>query len=658
VTATVAKTIVNKAQEIDTEKLEREIAELKRELEKAKQLHEFLKKSNESTSQQLTTEISQWKSKSQQLETSLQSVKNELNEQKTKATSASSSLSQQSSQLKLEKERVEKQYNEAKTQNQKLERDVSESRSLAAKLDNEKKLIESKIVTLENDKKKVQKDYDDLMKIMNSNKNTDQKSQDQIRTLEEQLKRIQGEKSDLQRERDRLKDELALNKLNSSENEKRAASQIQTLQSDLSQLKTEKTGLEKRLFDREKEITNASQQVRKMTVMSAESSQSIEARDMERWVIDQVILFAQPTYVTMSGTDKKDQKIPLAAKMLFLSLRNWISTSFSKNVVSALKYSIQKHCTDRIMLAYWINTLIRLLSLLSKEYKQQTLVSKSLLESKNSSTILSMDNDKYCNDKYYIAPPAMTATSSSSILLLIPELASLLDLSYMCMLKTLMIKLDAVVHNSMFDAYDLGDAYDGEAAMDKITLELDTVLDELQHEFHVDQRIVLHFFACVGRLLDVMIFNNCIAYHKKLTMNEGIQLKMNISFLEAWFFESKLTMGENITALFSYSRQIADVCVLSQDSLATDKVMREMVCPDLTTQQISYILANKKINNVTPFYCKYTVSFKGYTDPSTWSHIDNQPVFMFEDSGRVLEIEIPAQLIRKDIKFLQEENVF
>ncbi len=143
-----------------------------------------------------------------------------------------------------------------------------------------------------------------------------------------------------------------------------------------------------------------------------------------------------------------------------------------------------------------------------------------------------------------------------------------------------------------------------------------------------------------------------------MTMNEGIQLKMNISFLEAWFFESKLTMGENITALFSYSRQMADVCVLSQESLATDKVMRDMVCPDLTTQQITYILAPKKVNNVTPFHCKYTVSLKGYTDPSNWSFAADLPVFLFEGQGNTLKIDIPQALIRKDIKFLCEDNIF
>jgi predicted nucleic acid-binding Zn-ribbon protein len=646
-----------KKEEIDIAKLEKEITELRKELEKAKEQNELLQKTYKSKNDELNKEIQTWRAKSQQLENDANKYKRELEEQKKDLESQKSKAATNQTTILSEKSKLEKDVKNISAEKQKIEKELSDLKLSIQKLEQEKKAVEQKLSNLQSENEKVRKDYNDLLNIMNSGKGADQKAQEQIKKLEEQLKRTQSEKADLEKERNKLKEDLRKAELAKTNAEKTLNEQIQCLQKEVTQLKADKLNLEKTLSEKEKVTASAAERARKMTITSADTKVSNDVSNLERWVIDQAVLFAQPVYME-SHLGTKKEKIPVAAKILFLTLKNWDKYAYPKNLVTALRYTIQKYRTDRIMLAYWMNTLIRLLHMLGQEYRQQDLVLKSVLASKVASDILSSDNDSFVNEKYFIPPPSFTSDGGYSITLLIPELASLLDLTYVSLLKTLIIKLDAAVHNAMFDAYDLGQDYDGEAAMDKITMELDTALDELQHEYNVDQRIVLHYFACIGKLLDVMVFNNCISHHKKLAVEDAIQIKMNISFLEAWFFESKLTMGENIVSIFSFSRQLADVCVLGQEDLPDNKEMRDIVCPNLSTQQIAYILQSKKVNNASPYFCKHNISLVGYTEPKNWVHINDEPVFIYDDLSSTLDIEIPSSFKHKDIKFLEDAPIF
>ncbi|KAL0476310.1 spectrin beta chain [Acrasis kona] len=379
--------------------------------------------------------------------------------------------------------------------------------------------------------------------------------------------------------------------------------------------------------------------------------------NVERFVLDHAVLVSQHTYISATNTIRSRQSqnlvkskfskfsifnmfahdnettfVPNGLKVLYLCLREWPKLTktdrFANNLITCLRFVIDNNQQDVSVICYWINTLYRLLYLMRSAPSSQ-----NQFDFKIESQVL--------DASYAIAMSApfdlVVAASESDAEPILPDLEThafyksfkdvqhlnwqkkfatsaceLIRICYSHLLLNLCKRISALLSPAVFgNKYSAanGAQDDIRGAMPSILDLLETTLISLKQN-HIHDSIIKHFFVQIAKFMDTGIFNAALIqdnYAKsggdgiRNTQDQGIQMKMSVSFLEQFFFENQLLDAndnkEEDHGLFKMSMQAAQVCILRQPSLADstemDQEMRQVICPDLNVAQISHLLVGR-----------------------------------------------------------------
>src|SRR5690606_36098845 len=131
---------------------------------------------------------------------------------------------------------------------------------------------------------------------------------------------------------------------------------------------------------------------------------------------------------------------------------------------------------------------------------------------------------------------------------------------------------------------------------------LERYFKALNEDARLEKRIVVHYFEHIAMFIDAYIFNN-VMKNPQANASRALQIKMSVSFLANWFEDNGVKAvsderkreeeGSHMQeVLFPLSRQLADACVIGQQSLLTDNSTRQMVCPSMSDVQIAHLLSS------------------------------------------------------------------
>ncbi|KAL0488875.1 hypothetical protein AKO1_013536 [Acrasis kona] len=202
---------------------------------------------------------------------------------------------------------------------------------------------------------------------------------------------------------------------------------------------------------------------------------------------------------------------------------------------------------------------------------------------------------------------------------------------YLNIFNTLMNKIEPLLRSAVFGGGQKPShavSRPHESEMQTVLRYLEECLCVLKVNNSLHPRILVHLFYSVARRLDCSLFNLCLDQKPSdlsQVNDQGIKIKMGVSFFESFFFENGLVLGEDVQDLLYHTREAGDVCVLSQPSLASDvdidKEMRDIVCPHLNVNQIAHLLLVKRYQ---PDQIKvdHEICFDSYLDPDTFESVD------------------------------------
>ncbi|KAF0978840.1 hypothetical protein FDP41_001910 [Naegleria fowleri] len=662
----------------DLKKLDETIQQLTREKQTAEraakdtqmQFEDLSKKLNktekdlEETRKTLDTklkEAQQLQQESKSLREQNLKLSQEITEKQKIQEKEQSLIKENNDKLLKEKQKLEKELEEIKKQQSKQQessKDLEKIRNENKKLDETIQKLTSECATL---KKEIEK----------ANKSKEETET----TLKRQLKELE------EKHQQELSFTLEKSKLNSSQKQAILDLQLEDLRERCSDLKKEKESVENELNlleskknqeieDYKKKISNLKAELKNAkstttttslstttpvstTTNSPNLTKLIEQERQERFVLDQSILCFDAFTFT--------HQIPTPVKPIFYALCHWLESSetFGINLVSTLHYKFNSYIsTDLEKACYWLNVMVRLIHMLKLEpeyeKKMKAILKSNIIEKNFSAPLSNQDTSKlrppvFLNYKYsqqlMEAKPQQSSSNSSVDKFLI----SLAQLTYDCYFECIyymILKAKPLILEKMFgltpsNSIPLLGKITGDVKIDVIVRNMSHWMDQIKNSL-LDSRLIVHMFEALAKLMDSLIFNQFISsisseklktknvnQLRDLSMNHAIHLKMSVSFLESFFFEEHLTAGLNIQDLFHQTREGADVCVLGQkDLLQQGNDLREIVCPHLSTPQISILLLESSMTAQDLIIPK--LSSNGYTDPNTFSK-QTSSLFDFEN---------------------------
>lgn len=323
--------------------------------------------------------------------------------------------------------------------------------------------------------------------------------------------------------------------------------------------------------------------------------------NLERYVIDQSVLFAKPEY---------DNEIPIVLKGIYLSVQEWgvfdakKNVTFCENFLRVLEYTIERNLFDIEYTIYWMNVMYRLIDLLKKDYPQivqKMFVKTQLDDQKNGQVNLTFNKT---------SPELITSGKGKSrfgkdidenVMIFTSNIHNLLTKTYLSFLNQLFKNVDQQLQFQLFEITK-------QKVVNSVTKhsinddsKLNHLLEILQvyyNEFtkqKIELNIINHFFESLIEHIDIYIFNKMMT--EQTFTSKGIQIKMTISSIQLWFEEKSIKSSHKS---FLYSREACDVCVIAQKSLLTDLLMRNELCPNLNISQISRLLSNYSEDELDP----------------------------------------------------------
>jgi hypothetical protein len=226
------------------------------------------------------------------------------------------------------------------------------------------------------------------------------------------------------------------------------------------------------------------------------------------------------------------------------------------------------------------------------------------------------------------------------------KICEIVKKSYRNLVMSLCKQIGNLISPAVFgNKYSQKNNQDDRGAMPTILDLLESTMISLKQN-HIHDRLVKHFFEQIARFMDTCIFNAALIQDNygrggeqlRSTQDQGIQMKMSVSFLEQFFFENQMMEGEHVQGIFSLSLEAAQVCILKQPSLASDneidREMRELVCPRINVDQIQYLLLGKpNAKHLNSLFAVHSVDFMTYTDPSNNTLVVGKPLFEFGQDG-------------------------
>ncbi|KAG2377411.1 hypothetical protein C9374_009322 [Naegleria lovaniensis] len=664
----------------DMKKLEETIQQLTRE----KQTAERAVKDTQMQMDDITKKLSKTE---KDLEETRKTLDTKLKESQQLQQEAKSLKEQQS---KFSQDVTEKQKNQEKEQSlikenqekllkekQKLEKELEDIKKQLSKQQESSKELEK--LRIEN--KKLEETINKLTSECTTLKKEVEKVNKSKEEAESALKRQLHELDE--KHQQELAQTLEKSKLNSSQKQSILDLQLEDLRERCADLKKEKESVENELKqleskknqeieDYKKKISNLESELKNNSStksvtsttttptttspgISPNLSKLIEQERQERFILDQsIICFDACTFT---------HQIPTPVKPIFYALCHWLESSetFGVNLVSTLNYKFNSYIsTDLEKSCYWLNVMVRLIHMLKLEpeyeKKMKAILKSNILEKDFSAPLSNQDTFKsrapvFLNYKY--SQQLVTQDSKSQPSSTSPSvdkfLISLAQLTYDCYFECIyhmLLKAKPLILEKMFgltptNSIPLLGKITGDVKIDVIVRNMSHWMDQIKNSL-LDTRLIVHMFEVLAKLLDSLIFNQFISsisserlksknvnQLRDLSMNHAIHLKMSVSFLESFFFEEHLTAGLNIQDLFHQTREGADVCVLGQkDLLQQGNDLRDIVCPHLSTPQISILLLESSMTAQDLIIPK--LSSNGYTDPNTFSK-QTSPLFDFEN---------------------------
>jgi hypothetical protein len=373
-------------------------------------------------------------------------------------------------------------------------------------------------------------------------------------------------------------------------------------------------------------------------VAVATTSQTSAQEQLEQFVIDQSIILAQPLYVspvkssaiinvktqkshkykhnsTIKASDKGTTVayVPASLKTLYNCLHEWAAATqsdrFAKNVISAIQYSIERDRQDVTVQCYWTNVMYRLLHLVKGNAADQWSFAcdadtvKKIMENEFGEEI-DLKAVIHAAEEPIVLPPDYLSQGTNSQdwqIEFVTSLCQLLKTCYFNLIRSILKQIEPLLQDAIFGSTK--QHVHKKATEDEMQIILDVLefnIIQMRTDDFMHPRIVLHLYNNIARYLDTMLFNLSMLQRQRTNAqlkdisNQGIQMKMGLSFLESFFYENQLVDGEKVQELFYLTRECADVCVLAQPSLASnsdmDREMREIVCPHLQVEQIHHVL--------------------------------------------------------------------
>lgn len=323
--------------------------------------------------------------------------------------------------------------------------------------------------------------------------------------------------------------------------------------------------------------------------------------NLERFLLDQTVLFAKPEY---------SNDIPVVLKGIYLSIQEWgvfdpkKNTTFCENFLRVLEYTIDRNIFDIEQTIYWINVMYRLIDLLKKDHPQiiQKMFVKSQMEDEKSPQQSLTFNKN---------PPEFISSGKGksrfgkdideNVMIFGSCIHSILTKTYLSLLNQLFKNVDQQLQLQLFEITKqkvVNSVTKQNVNDDSKILHLLDVVQVYYNEFvkqKVEANIINHFFESLLQHLDIYIFNKMMS--EQTFTSKGIQIKMTLSFIQNWFEERSIKSSHKS---FIFSREAADVCVISQKSLLTDTQMRNELCPNLNISQISRLLSNYSEDELDP----------------------------------------------------------
>jgi hypothetical protein len=357
--------------------------------------------------------------------------------------------------------------------------------------------------------------------------------------------------------------------------------------------------------------------------------------------------------------------VPSSLKVLYMSLREWSKQSktqrYANNVCKALHFVVDNNANNVTVQCYWINTLYRLLHLMRSsppsrdewEFRLDANILEAVF-----STVMSEELDLRVDTEADQSPILddfethaffrghTDAQANNWQKEFARQVCEILKKSYRDLVLSLCKQLGHLISPAVFgNKYTQQNTQDDRGAMPTILDLLESTMISLKQN-HLHDRLIKHFFEQIARFMDTCIFNAALIQDNygrngeqmRSTQDQGIQMKMSVSFLEQFFFENQMMEGDHVQGIFSLSLEAAQVCILKQPSLASDndidREMRELVCPHLNVDQIQYLLLGKpNAKHLTSLFAVHSVDFMEYTDPVNNTLVENKPLFEFGQDG-------------------------
>ncbi|KAL0488181.1 unconventional myosin [Acrasis kona] len=317
----------------------------------------------------------------------------------------------------------------------------------------------------------------------------------------------------------------------------------------------------------------------------------IQQLETHRYLIEHAILFADPTlYVSNSSVP---EPTPVLYKALSSSSTH---RSIPHHIVQAIEYMIERHSDHLPTESFWINCNTRLLSCLKQAHGNY--ISNAFQSNLKNVLDLMHANNKRSRQSNAQIPSIITATvhddrqgdddGQVDIQQVLNELVKITMNAYYHLLDSIVKKLDPLIIVSILDHQDentRAKSAEGGAHMREMLRVLDSFEKQLSAN-KLDARLQDFLFRTIALYIDATVFNELL--RDTNNTSRYLQIKMGVQIVENWY-EQHARLSE-----FKYSRQSADVCAIAQDVLLKDSDMKSAVCPDLSKDQIAYLLANLK----------------------------------------------------------------
>uniref|UniRef100_A0A8C7HH66 Myosin VC n=1 Tax=Oncorhynchus kisutch TaxID=8019 RepID=A0A8C7HH66_ONCKI len=611
--------------EREKEEVEREKQEVEREKEEVEREKEEVEREKEEVErekQEVEREQEEVKREKEEMEREKEEVEREKEVVKTEKEE----VEREKEEVEREKEEVEREKVEVKTEKEEVEREKEE-------VGREKEKVEREKEEVGREKEKVEREEVEREKEEVKTEKEEEREKEEVKREKEEVKRekVKTEKEEVEREKEEVKTEKEEVKTEEVEREK------EEVKTEKEEVKTEKEEVEreKEEVGREKEKVEREKEEVEREKEEVEREKEEVERERRKW---------------RERRRRGVNMIPnMAAQLLFMCVRHadYLNDgaklkSLMNAIICGVKKVITDHREDFELLSFWLSNTYHILSCL-KQYsgEEEFMKQNSPRQKKNclQNFDLSEHRQIFSDLAIRIYHQFISVMEKTLIPMIVPcmlEHESLQDVSSM---KPTGFRKRS---SSIYEDQEVCTIY---SLIQQLSLYHSTMS---QHGMEEGLAVKQTFF-----LVGADTLNNILLRKDMCSCRKGMQIRCNISHLEAWLKEKDLVQGTMATL-----KPLCQAAWLLQVNKTTDDDIKDITeqCSELSPVQIVKILNSYTPNDdfekrVAPsFVRKIQVNL----DPMTRIRIIYFPcpqgllqdlTFPFTPSSQALELlEIPSSL--------------